>query len=83
MTHALVFGQHALVLGQFVAGGYSLLSILVFIIIACAAVGIAYAITNAMGVAIPPIVRTVVGIVCLAFLGVAALVFLFRMAATL
>jgi choline-glycine betaine transporter len=62
-----------------VVAGYSLLQILIFVIIIAAAVAITLAILSAMGVAVPPVAVRVFWILVLAFLGIAALVFLFSL----
>ncbi len=68
----------SLPLAQFI-GGYSILQVLLFAIILGAAIAITIAILNAMGVAIPPVVKQVCLYLFLAFLGCIALVFLFNM----
>jgi len=62
-----------------VVAGYSLLQILIFVIIIAAAVAITLAILSAMGVAVPPVAVRIFWILVLAFLGIAALVFLFSL----
>ena len=61
---------------NFLAG---VIQILIFVIIIAAAVAITLAILQAMGVAVPPVATRVFWIVVLAFLGIAALVFLFSL----
>jgi choline-glycine betaine transporter len=83
MTHlAKALGGCGLLFGQVAGGafgGYSIVQILVFVIVIAAAVAITMAILNAMGVAVPPVAVRIFWIVVLAFLGVAALMFLFSM----
>ncbi len=62
-----------------VFAGYSLLQILIFEIISAAAVAITLAILSAMGVAVPPVAVRVFWILVLAFVGIAALYFLFSL----
>ena len=62
-----------------VLAGYSLLQILIFVIIIAAAVAITLAILSAMGVAVPPVAVRIFWILVFAFLGIAALVFLFSL----
>ncbi len=59
--------------------GYSLLQILVMLIVIAAAFAIVYIILGQMGVAIPEWVVRIFWVLVLAFVGVAALIFLFRM----
>ena len=73
----------ATILAQMAFGSYSLVQILVFIIIIAAAIAITYVILGQMGVAIPDWVIRIFWILVLAFVGIAALVFLFRMAGSL
>ncbi len=75
--------HQVMILAQFAAGGYSLINILVFIIVIAAAIAITYVILGQMGVAIPEWVVRIFWILVLAFVGIAALVFLFRMAGTM
>jgi choline-glycine betaine transporter len=56
-----------------------LLQILIFVIIIAAAVAITLAILSAMGVDVPPVAVRIFWILVLAFLGIAALVFLFSL----
>ncbi len=65
-------------LAQFI-GGYSFLQCLVIIIVIAAAIAITYVVLGQMGVAIPDWVVKIFWICCLAFVGVAALYFLFSM----
>jgi hypothetical protein len=65
-------------LAQIVAG-YSLLQILVIVIIVAAAIGITVVVVKWMGLNIPPPVVKVFWILVAAFVGVAALVFLFHL----
>ena len=74
----VTFAQVPLLLAQ-VAGGYSLVQILVLVIVVAAAVAITLAILNAMGVAVPPVAIRIFWILVLAFLGIAALFFLFSL----
>ena len=73
-----MFAQVPLILAQ-VAGGYSLVQMLILVIVVAAAVAITLAILNAMGVAVPPVAVKIFWILVLAALGVAALVFLFSL----
>lgn len=61
------------------AGGYSLLQILVLVIVVAAAIAIVYVVLGRMGVAIPPEFVRIFWILVLAFVGIAALYFLFSM----
>lgn len=65
------------VLAQMSFGGYSLLQILIIIIVIAAGFAITQAILAAMGKQIPPVVIQVFWILCLAALGIIALIFLF------
>jgi hypothetical protein len=67
------------VLAQFAAGGYSLLQILVLVIVIAAAIAITYVILGQMGVAIPAWAIRIFWVLVLAFVGIAALYFLFSM----
>lgn len=66
--------------GQVVMGSYSLLQILVFVIIIAAGCAITVLILRTMGIAIPDTVTKILWILAAAFLGIFALVFLFRTA---
>jgi hypothetical protein len=60
-------------------GGYSVLQLLLIVIVIAAAVAITVVVLRQMGMAIPPFIITILWILVAAFVGVVALVFLFRM----
>jgi hypothetical protein len=67
------------VLAQFVAG-YSILQMIITVIVVIAAIGIAYVVAQASGVAIPPWVIRIGWIVLVAFVAIFAIKLLMGMA---
>jgi len=59
--------------------GYSFLQLLIIVIAVAAAVAITVVVLRAMGVAIPPEFAKIFWILLFAFVGIVALIFLFRL----